>query len=498
MGLKRLLLVSVGSLGLITWVGPAGGALTLAGDDEPATSKVGDTDDERRRALELLRQATAELNVNRLDAARRLAKQAADLNATYSWFDVRPELVIGEIDLKERIGGGLPAAGVRTVQEPAQSRNATGALDDAAAERTDPVESPKSGGLVTASNASAPPGRPLPITQAAAEQQPRGLPSENPPSPDQLKARAIEILDRGLQALDEQRLDDAERDARAALTLHASFSKLEYKPEYLITEVGIARARLRLDAATSPSPQSRWLATSTSPMTHPKPPAIPDPQFPQDASLVVNRPLQPAALVPAPAAVSAPATPVAQPYSAAQAAASVPGATSSRERAERLVQDALTNLHAGRDDAARSRMAAALGVIHAGVAGPLPQSSPAKSPTVASPQPTLHRDLPRPTMPGTIHPLTVADTENQPAKARWPEGQPPPTWQSAAAPGAPTLTVQPDTLLPYPGELPLYSLDCPHVACAPSTTDCWVPRTTCCCKLCPCYFRGIWNGLIGE
>jgi hypothetical protein len=376
---KWLTLLFVGSLGLMVWVCRSTGTTALAGEGEAAASEHGSTE-ARRRALELLRQATTELQANHLDVARQLAKQANDLNATYSLFDVRPEHVLAEIERKERDGGAYaknprPASGHQVVQTP----KPVSAPVATASELSDPfalpatAESSKTGEVfkpldpAKISDASRFPSPLVPISQAAVEQIAPAARPASPPPIDPTKARAIAILDRGLQALDEQRFDDAEGYARAALSLHASFSKLEYKPEYLITEVGIARARQRLDAATS-----QTTVQSQGP-TQSKVPASP-------ADRSFQRP------APAPPTVAAATPPVAHPYSAAQSAAVAAGAASSHERAERLLQEALADLHAGRDDVARARIEGALGVIHSGTSQPparFPGNVAAATPPVA-------------------------------------------------------------------------------------------------------------------
>jgi hypothetical protein len=377
---KWFTLLFVSSLGLMAWLCRSNGAAAVAGDGEPAISELASAD-ARRHALDLLRQAATELQANHLDLARQLAKQAIDLNATYSLFDVRPEHVLAEIERKERDSGVYaktprPASDHQVVQTPRPVSVPVAAAADSSDPFAQPTtaESSKAGEVFKAldpakiSDASRFPSPLVPISQAAVEQAAPVSRPASPPPIDQTKARAIAILDRGLQALDEQRFDDAERYARAALSLHASFSKLEYKPEYLITEVGIARARQRLDAATS-----QTTVQSAGP-TQPKAPVAP-------ADRSFQRPA-PAA----PSTAAAPAPPVAHPYATAQSAAIPTGATSSHERAERLLQEALADLHAGRDDVARARIEGALGVIHSGTSQPparFPGSLAAATPPVA-------------------------------------------------------------------------------------------------------------------
>ena len=81
------------------------------------------------------------------------------------------------------------------------------------------------------------------------------------------------------------------------MALQAPFSKLEYKPEYLITEVGIARARLRLDALTStaaPAAQSSQYQRQVlpAPQSQPAPEAKP---MPINAPSLIDSFSQPAA-----------------------------------------------------------------------------------------------------------------------------------------------------------------------------------------------------------
>ncbi|HET6323915.1 MAG TPA: hypothetical protein VFG04_04375 [Planctomycetaceae bacterium] len=565
---KWLTLLGVSSLGLTVWLCRPSADGALAADTDATASDLGSAD-ERRRALDLLRQATVELQANRLDEARRLAKQAASLNATYSLFDVRPEHVLAEIERKERAGGVYaktptpvpehhqPESQVVPTQKPVS------ALVAAAGEPSDPfappkaAEVPKAGKESTvsdgskvpepqkASDAAGLPSRMFPFEQAAAEQASPPEHIASPPASDRLKARAIEALDRGLQALDEQRLDDADRYARAALALHASFGKLEYKPEYLITEIGIARARLRLDAATSQS-----ASQSQRPTTSAERPA--------------QRPAAPAPLAAAPA--------VAQPHAAAQASAITGGAASSHERAERLLQEALADLHAGRDEMARARIEGALGVIHPGISRPLPMFPATDPATVAMPSPTPRQDPPQRAMPraglpsyvpdprfeehdaalkpihdpyfgdeprkrtaaedslretlpsdvpmstslslnrplprmtdevphstanvsnvayapaGVSPPQSTVAPQSQSARVRWPESDPAPAAaQTAAAPSAQNAA---------PGQPDPRSPSSPRYSFAPVTMKSWKPDPP--EEEQPGYFRRLWNALVGD
>jgi hypothetical protein len=265
------------------------------------------------------------------------------------------------------------------------------------------------------------------VKQAPRPQSAPGL------APEQLRARAIEMLDRGLRALDEHRLDDADRYARAALALHAQFSKLEYKPEYLITEVGIAKARLRLDSLTStatpagpapryqqqvlPTPQSQPAPSSqqasvsppvarqpyqTQPAYQTQPQWQPAPAQQQSAAVVTasassagsTAPMTAVVPVPTAAAPAAPAIAASVP-SVASAARPVPVAPTAanaqkgptiRDRAEKMLEAAVVDLRAGRDDVARARIQAALSAINPPGTRPLPMFSSEAPITGAGPR----------------------------------------------------------------------------------------------------------------
>jgi hypothetical protein len=550
---------------------PSNAGRVFADDDRPATSELGNTE-ERRRALDLLQQAAAELQANRFDAARRLATQAADLNATFSLFDVRPEHVLAEIERREKAAGGSGAAvNAGSEHEAVQAWKPVNGLVGTAAEAPDPFSWPQVGEPAKVGNSSAAAAETVPIAQASSERRADSS-SAYPTSPDRLKARAIEILDRGLQALDEKRFDDAERSARAALSLQAAWSKLEYRPEYLITEIGIARARLRLDAATSQSAvQSRSSIAAPVVVSQPQASAVPQAESSRDAT---QGPVRPAP-VSAQTAGSTRAAPVAQQIPASPGTASAQGAASSRERAERLLQEALTDLRAGRDDVARCRIEGALGVIHPGVSRPL-LLFPAGSPAVASPQqstyppgmpravpsykldraaderdvalkplhdpflgdepsstqkstagenslrestpqfvrlnPTYTLNRPLPVMTDEMRELasapsspavataaartqTAADTGNQPANVRWPEGESTvPASQTAAA--GPTQEGRVTVPVVSPAQPDARWSSGSRVPYAPPATDPWVPGTS--DEQRPGYFHRLWNAMIGE
>ncbi len=414
---KWLTLAFVGSLGLMATLWWASGGDSFAADDDRAP-QIGDTD-QRRQALELLRRANAELHANRFDAARQLAKQADGLHATYSLFDVRPEHVLAEVERRERSSEFLapassgqqtenqaptpsPQPAERQVQAPK-----TATASDPNFTLTDPFSHPKTwlpsaGG--TSSNSSATDNEPSTATQgipvAPAVEPPARPRVPAAPTPEQrLKARAVTMLDQGLQALDEHRLGDAERYARASLALHATFGKLEYQPEYLLTEVGIARARRRLETETTPATKSQSQLSQTqlsqspalrsamaaSPMSPSSPwqtssggsPAqmSPNQMFPNQ---MAPKSASSAALPPSAVAAAQPPAPLSRATTAAPAAAtpSAPTAQASeladRHRAEQMLQEAVDDLHAGRDDLARLRIQGALRVMHPNAPSPLP------------------------------------------------------------------------------------------------------------------------------
>ena len=88
-------------------------------------------------------------------------------------------------------------------------------------------------------------------------------------------------------------------------------------------------------------------------------------------------------------------------------------AASSHERAERLLQEALVDLHAGRDEMARARIEGALGVIHSGTSSSVPifqAANPAAAkPSVGVSSAASPADLPQPRMPRAGFPSYVPD-----------------------------------------------------------------------------------------
>jgi hypothetical protein len=441
---KWLTLAVVGSLGLMGTLWWASGGASFAADDDRAP-QIGDTD-QRRQALELLRRANAELQANRFDEARQLAKQADGLQATYSLFDVRPEHVLAEIERRERSSGflGAPSSAQHTespsptpAAQPAERQvqaPKTAMASDPNFTLTDPFSHPKSwlpSAEAPTSNSSATDNEPSAATQSvpvpqAAEPPARPLVPARVTPEQRLKARAVTMLDQGLQALDEHRLGDAERYARAALALHAPFGKLEYKPEYLLTEVGIARARQRLETETTPATKSQVARSQVSPSAISQSPMSPSSPWPTSSggspAQMFRNQMSPntassTALPQSSAAAAQSAAPLSRATTAAPTAAtpSVPTAQVSeladRHRAEQMLQEAVDDLHAGRDDLARLRIQGALRVMHPNAPSPLPLLSVGSTigaePTAGGPLPP-QPGMPRAGFPSYI-PNPVAD-----------------------------------------------------------------------------------------
>jgi hypothetical protein len=166
------------------------------------------------------------------------------------------------------------------------------------------------------------------------------------------KARAIELLDRGLLALDEKRFGDAERFARQAAQLHVAWDKYDYRPENLLAEIRRQNRSFAQqgaagsgpDAAFNPRPSvavdarpTEWSNRTTSPS-------------PADTYKTNEPPARPVAR---PVAQTVPQRPATPNY----------GGATGRSPAESLLQQAMDDLHAGRDELARHRIEQALGAI---------------------------------------------------------------------------------------------------------------------------------------
>jgi hypothetical protein len=155
----------------------------------------------------------------------------------------------------------------------------------------------------------------------------------------QFKARAVEFLDRGILALDEKRYDDAEQCARQASQLHVAWDKFDYKPDNLLDDVRRERA------GASGSPAAHSVADGTLDARS---------ATPAEWSQRTNV-----------------AAPVAAPQQPLQTAASPTGG---RTTAQAILEQAMDDLRAGRDEVARLRIEQALNSVPATA-----QSSPVAS-----------------------------------------------------------------------------------------------------------------------
>ncbi len=169
-----------------------------------------------------------------------------------------------------------------------------------------------------------------------------------PAAPDtrtQLKSRAIELLDRGIMALDQKRYDDAENCAQMAAQIHVAWDRYDYKPENLLEDIHRERS-------AGPAPPVRPIADLAYDARPATQAAIPQPtEWSQRAN--------PSA--PVTAAVAAPAQPTA-------------ATSGGRTTAQAVLEQAMDDLRAGRDELARLRIEQALNSIQAS-----PQSSPVAS-----------------------------------------------------------------------------------------------------------------------
>jgi hypothetical protein len=163
----------------------------------------------------------------------------------------------------------------------------------------------------------------------------------------QLKSRAIELLDRGILALDQKHFDYAENCAQMAAQIHVMWDRYDYKPENLLEDIH----RERSAGPASPVRPIADLAYDARPAA---PATIPQPtEWSQRAN-----PSSPVT-----AAVAVPAQP-------APTAATSGGRTT----AQAVLEQAMDDLRAGRDELARLRIEQALNSIQAS-----PQSSPVAS-----------------------------------------------------------------------------------------------------------------------
>ena len=162
----------------------------------------------------------------------------------------------------------------------------------------------------------------------------------------QFKARAVEFLDRGILALDEKRYDDAEQCALQAAQLHVAWDKFDYKPDNLLEDTRRERA-----------------AASGSPAAHSVADAAIDARSATPADL--HQPTEWSQRTDAAAAMAAPQQPL-------QTAA--PPSAGGRTTAQAILEQAMDDLRAGRDEVARLRIEQALNSVPATA-----QSSPVAS-----------------------------------------------------------------------------------------------------------------------
>ncbi|HUE12941.1 MAG TPA: hypothetical protein VMR25_02150 [Planctomycetaceae bacterium] len=163
------------------------------------------------------------------------------------------------------------------------------------------------------------------------------------------KARAIELLDRGLLALDEKRFGDAERFARQAAQLHVAWDKYDYRPENLLAEIHRQNPSVAQQGAARPEADGAF---------NPRPSVAVDAHPPTEWA---NRTTSPSPTDPY-RTNEPPAQPIAQAVPQRPAPMSSAGAAS-RSPAETLLEQAMDDLHAGRDELARHRIEQALGAI---------------------------------------------------------------------------------------------------------------------------------------
>jgi hypothetical protein len=169
-----------------------------------------------------------------------------------------------------------------------------------------------------------------------------------PARPDartQFKARAIELLDRGILALDEKRFDDAEQYGHMAAQLHADWDQFDYKPDNLLDDVRRERAGGGPAAAARPVANAGFEPGNAAPA---------EVRQPTEWSQRSN-PVAPVAVTQQPVAVTE-----------TSSAAHTP--------AQAILEQAMDDLRAGRNELARLRIEQALNSVQGS-----PQSSPVAS-----------------------------------------------------------------------------------------------------------------------
>lgn len=376
---------------------------------------------DRTRAQDLLRQARAALQANRLDAARRLAKEAAAVGATFGLFDVRPEHVLAEIERRERNGTGSSSP---SIAESTQSSALTSEEVPAAPKTTTAVRTASNGDSST-----------NPVDPSRAFDSPETVPAQ-PKRPvaaaADSKARAIELLDHGLLALDEKRWDEAERLARQAAQLHVKWDQYDYRPENLLDEIRTKRTSVFPTAAKGAEPASSSVFPENAPLDE-KPaarpvadstiglPPQPAPEIPRQEAAGQREPtIQPVTSQESPAQditnrdageQSSPPwkqkanadKPViqtaAQPAVAPAEQLVQPSPSTPAASTERLLEQAINDLHEGHDEMARQRVQRALGLLHTSetpfeTPAPAAIPAPARTPSNPAPPSEMNRTLP--------------------------------------------------------------------------------------------------------
>jgi len=382
---------------------------------------------DRSRAQDLVRQARVELQANRLDAARRLAKEAAAVGATFGLFDVRPEHVLAEIERRERNGVGSSNPSIAD-----STRNSTLSSEEIPAA---PKATARTTSLTTAvRTASNGDSSTNPADPSHAFESPETVPVQ-PKEPVVAardgKARAIELLDRGLLALDEKRWDEAERLARQAAQLHVKWDQYDYRPENLLDEIRTKQTSVFPTAAKAAERSSSSVFPENAPLDE-KPAARPEadstislppqpaPEIPRqeaagqrepavqtvtrqetpaqevahhevahhDAGEQSSPPWQQKANADKPVIQTAAQPAVAPPQQPTQPSPSVPGTPT-----ERLLEQAINDLHEGHDEMARQRVQRALGLLHS-AESPSETPAPAATPATSAPPSERNRSLP--------------------------------------------------------------------------------------------------------
>lgn len=343
----------------------------LPGDDS-AAAKIADTPS-RQRAQELLRQATAELNLNHFAAARRLALQAAEIDAPYGLFDARPEHVLAAIDRKEHSFAVVETPGARSDAAAPQTPAAVKAAAGATPARPDAQVQGKPAATVPVASVPA-------ATATAASSRHSALVA----NVGDAKSRAIELLDKGLLALDQKRFDDAERFAHQAAALSVKWARYDYRPENLLDEVRAQRGASILGAETpsvaAPAPYPDPIsdpfavppardsaAASSASATAPHSPALSTPSVRSTENPAATTEAEsewPPPLAPVKAPTPAPVVTVPPAYRSAALAAdrTAPDKT---VQAEVLLQQALGDLRQGHNEVAKRRIEGALGLMQA-------------------------------------------------------------------------------------------------------------------------------------